>query len=111
MEKQAVTVENDLKTIIYRSISGVIHRVDMAIFKIVIDYIVRNFDPAGINIVGLIDSFYYISVKPALLSFSKMFKHVINQIHGSIINLHNSPPDKKWHSTKVLSHWHGCLRD
>ncbi len=66
MEKQSVTVANDLKTIIYKLLSGVVHRVDVAIFKIVIDYIIRNFDPTGINIGGLVDSFYYVFIKPVL---------------------------------------------
>ena len=66
IEKQELTMEGDLKTIVYKHISGFIHCVDIAVFKIMIDYIVRNFDPTGINIGGLIDSFCYVLIKPVL---------------------------------------------
>jgi hypothetical protein len=66
MKKQVVIVESDLRTIVYKSISGVVYWIDMVLFKIGIDYIVRNFDPTGINIGGLVDSFYYVFIKPVL---------------------------------------------
>lgn len=60
------------------NISSFIRGIDMAIFKVVIDYIVRNFDPTGINIVGLIDSFCQVLIKPALASFYKILPRGIN---------------------------------
>ncbi|RKR80380.1 hypothetical protein BDD43_0481 [Mucilaginibacter gracilis] len=53
-------------------ISSFIRWIDIAVFKVVMDYIVRNFDPAGINIGGLIDSLYYVLIKPKLASFYKI---------------------------------------
>jgi hypothetical protein len=111
MEKQAVIIENDLKTIVFKYISGLFQLVDIAIFKIVIDYIVRNFDPTGINIGGLIDSFYHVFIKPSLSWFVKMIKRVVNHYHGLSIKLHKTSTEAILHSVKVLYYKHGCLKE
>ena len=47
-------------------------RFDNTLFKIGIDYILRNFDPTGINIAGLVNSAWVIIVLPFFESASKI---------------------------------------
>ena len=94
-------IENDLKTVAFKYISGLVHLIDIAIFKITIDYIVRNFDPTGINIGGLIDSFYYVLMKPKLSSFSKMFQRGINN-YREFVKLRKLSLKRNLYHTKVL---------
>ena len=76
MEMQDVIIERNLRKSASNNLSRWIQRVDHYIFKIVVDYIVRNFDPTGINIWGLTDSFYQILIKPQFSSIEKVFRHI-----------------------------------
>lgn len=110
MEKQEIILKSDLNRVVYKSVFGVIQLVDITIFKIVLDYIVRNFDPTGINIGGLIDSFCYVFIKPELLLFYKRFKGGISRYRELTIKSLKLPPGPNLHATKVLCYWHGYLK-
>ncbi len=110
MEKHALVITGELKTVVYQDISGFINRVDEAIFKVVIDYIVRNFDPAGINIGGLIDSFYNVLIKPKLLRFIKMFKQSADRCRALAVHLWESAPDGKFTFHQSLMFLQECLK-
>jgi hypothetical protein len=110
MQKQALLIKSGLKIVVYNYIPGFIHRADTVAFKIVIDYIVRNFDPTGINIGGLIDSFCYILVKPSLLSFVKMFKGGTAHYRESALSLWKSLMEGKFAPSHCFTIGHRCLQ-
>ncbi|WP_428327675.1 hypothetical protein [Mucilaginibacter sp.] len=110
MEKQTAIINSELKTIGFRYISNCLHWIDIAVFKIMIDYIVRNFDPTGINIGGLIDSFCSVLIKPKLSSFYKRVKHVISYYHESVIHLRKSSVETILYATKALCYKHGGVK-
>jgi len=109
MEKESVTAESKLKTLIYISLSGVVHQVDIAVFKIVIDYIVRNFDPTGISIVGLIGSCYHVLIKRKLSSFVKMIQFGINRCPELSIKIRTLSLKPKFISHQSFILKCGCL--